>query len=46
MQNDDTSRVRSFGRTVAVEVGALEDSFLNRGRPLGAARVLNAIGLG
>jgi DNA-binding MarR family transcriptional regulator/predicted GNAT family acetyltransferase len=29
-----------------VEVGALEDSFLNRGRPLGAARVLNAIGLG
>lgn len=46
MQVDDISRVRNFGRTVAVEVGALEDSFLNRGRPLGAARVLNAIGLG
>lgn len=46
MQIDDISRVRNFGRSVAVEVGALEDSFLNRGRPLGAARVLNAIGIG
>ncbi|MEM8958632.1 MAG: GNAT family N-acetyltransferase [Pseudomonadota bacterium] len=46
MEQDQISRVRNFGRTVAVEVGALEDSFLNRGRPLGAARVLNAIGLG
>lgn len=46
MQVDEISRVRNFGRSVAVEVGALEDSFLNRGRPLGAARVLNAIGLG
>jgi DNA-binding MarR family transcriptional regulator/N-acetylglutamate synthase-like GNAT family acetyltransferase len=46
MDRDQISRVRSFGRSVAVEVGALEDSFLNRGRPLGAARVLNAIGLG
>ena len=46
MQIDEISRVRNFGRSVAIEVGALEDSFLNRGRPLGAARVLNAIGLG
>lgn len=46
MQPDQISRVRNFSRSVAVEVGALEDSFLNRGRPLGAARVLNAIGLG
>ncbi|MXQ09794.1 GNAT family N-acetyltransferase [Alphaproteobacteria bacterium GH1-50] len=46
MQIDQISRVRNFGRSVAVEVGALEESFLNRGRPLGAARVLNAIGLG
>ncbi|WP_424969309.1 GNAT family N-acetyltransferase [Dinoroseobacter sp. S76] len=46
MQQDDITRIRNFGRSVAVEVGALEDSFLNRGRPLGSARVLNAIGLG
>lgn len=46
MQVDQITRIRNFGRSVAVEVGALEDSFLNRGRPLGAARVLNAIGLG
>lgn len=46
MQIDQISRVRNFSRSVAVEVGALEDSFLNRGRPLGSARVLNAIGLG
>lgn len=46
MEKDQISRVRNFSRSVAVEVGALEDSFLDRGRPLGAARVLNAIGLG
>lgn len=46
MYDDQINRIRNFGRSVAVEVGALEDSFLNRGRPLGAARVLNAIGLG
>lgn len=46
MQIDQIPRVRNFSCSVAVEVGALEDSFLNRGRPLGTARVLNAIGLG
>lgn len=46
MKLNDITRVRNFGRAVAVEVGALEDSFLNRGRPLGSARVLNAIGIG
>lgn len=46
MKQEDITRVRNFGRSVAVEVGALEDSFLDRGRPLGSARVLNAIGLG
>lgn len=46
MKQNDIARVRNFGRAVAVEVGALEDSFLDRGRPLGSARVLNAIGLG
>ncbi|MEP2891122.1 GNAT family N-acetyltransferase [Tateyamaria sp.] len=46
MNQANISRVRNFGRSVAVEVGALEDSFMDRGRPLGSARVLNAIGLG
>lgn len=39
-------RFRRFARAVTTEVGALEDSFLGRGRGLGAARVLNAIGRG
>ncbi|MGJ4951574.1 bifunctional helix-turn-helix transcriptional regulator/GNAT family N-acetyltransferase [Bradyrhizobium sp. HKCCYLS20291] len=43
---DPISRVRRFNRAVTTEVGALDTSFLGRGRPLGAARVLNAIGHG
>jgi DNA-binding MarR family transcriptional regulator/GNAT superfamily N-acetyltransferase len=43
---DPISRVRRFNRVVTLEVGALDTSFLGRGRPLGAARVLNAIGHG
>ena len=43
---DPISRFRRFSRAVTVEVGALDASFLGRGRPLGAARVLNAIGRG
>ncbi|MGH6777070.1 MAG: bifunctional helix-turn-helix transcriptional regulator/GNAT family N-acetyltransferase [Bradyrhizobium sp.] len=43
---DPISRVRRFNRAVTSEVGALDISFLGRGRPLGAARVLNAIGHG
>ncbi|WP_417672306.1 bifunctional helix-turn-helix transcriptional regulator/GNAT family N-acetyltransferase [Roseibium sp.] len=43
---DDISRFRRFSRAVTTEVGALDTSFLGRGRPLGAARVLNAIGHG
>jgi DNA-binding MarR family transcriptional regulator/GNAT superfamily N-acetyltransferase len=43
---DAVSRVRRFNRAVTSEVGALDTSFLGRGRPLGAARVLNAIGHG
>jgi DNA-binding MarR family transcriptional regulator/GNAT superfamily N-acetyltransferase len=43
---DPVSRVRRFNRAVTMEVGALDNSFLGRGRPLGAARVLNAIGQG
>jgi DNA-binding MarR family transcriptional regulator/GNAT superfamily N-acetyltransferase len=43
---DPISRVRRFNRAVTSEVGALDTSFLGRRRPLGAARVLNAIGRG
>jgi len=46
MQPDDVARVRRFNRAVTSEVGALDTSFLGRGRSLGAARVLNAIGHG
>ncbi len=44
--DDAVRRVRRFHRAVTSEVGALDGSFLGRGRPLGAARVLNAIGRG
>jgi DNA-binding MarR family transcriptional regulator/GNAT superfamily N-acetyltransferase len=37
-------RVRSFNRTVTQRVGALEEEFLSRGRPLGRSRVLWEIG--
>jgi DNA-binding MarR family transcriptional regulator len=40
------ARVRRFNRAVTVEVGALDTSFLGRGRPLGAARILNSVGRG
>lgn len=43
---DAVARIRRFNRAVTSEVGALDSSFLGRGRPLGAARVLNAIGHG
>src|SRR5260370_15188834 len=46
MPYDGVSRFRRFARAVTMEVGALDTSFLGRGRPLGAARVLNAIGHG
>ncbi|HTZ27308.1 MAG TPA: helix-turn-helix domain-containing GNAT family N-acetyltransferase [Streptosporangiaceae bacterium] len=37
-------RVRSFNRAVTQRVGALDDAFLSRARPLGQARVLWEIG--
>lgn len=46
MSLDQVARIRRFNRAVTSEVGALDASFLGRGRPLGAARVLNAIGHG
>ncbi|GAB0114707.1 bifunctional helix-turn-helix transcriptional regulator/GNAT family N-acetyltransferase [Acidisoma sp. C75] len=46
MSLDPVARVRRFNRAVTSAVGALDHSFLRRGRTLGAARVLNAIGHG
>jgi DNA-binding MarR family transcriptional regulator/ribosomal protein S18 acetylase RimI-like enzyme len=46
MTYDPVFRVRRFNRAVTTEVGALDTSFLGRGRSLGAARVLNSIGQG
>ena len=46
MSFDPVARFRRFSRAVTLEVGALDTSFLGRGRPLGSARVLNAIGQG
>lgn len=46
MMRDPILRFRRFSRAVTLAVGALDTSFLGRGRPLGSARVLNAIGHG
>ncbi len=40
------AQVRSFNRTVTERVGALDERFLGRGRPLGEARMLWEIGPG
>src|SRR2546421_12984167 len=37
-------RVRRFNRTVTQRVGALDDAYLSRSRPLGQARLLWEIG--
>jgi DNA-binding MarR family transcriptional regulator/GNAT superfamily N-acetyltransferase len=44
MDAQQIQRVRRFNRTVTQRVGALEDSYLRRGRPLGEARVVFEIG--
>ena len=41
MQADPIALIRRFNRVVTREAGALDNSFLGRGRPLGAARVLH-----
>lgn len=46
MSFDPVAQVRRFNRIITAEVGALDNSFLGRSRPLGAARVLNAVGQG
>jgi DNA-binding MarR family transcriptional regulator/GNAT superfamily N-acetyltransferase len=43
-QHGMIEQVRRFNRTVTQRVGALDDAFLNRGRPLGQARLLWEIG--
>lgn len=40
---DPVARLRRFNRAVAVEIGALDTSYLGRGRPLGVARMLTGI---
>lgn len=41
----EIEQVRRFNRAVTRRIGALEDSYLARGRPLGEARLLFEIGL-
>ena len=45
MDRDQVRKVRSFNRTVTQTVGALDESYLRRGRPLGEARLLFEVGL-
>ena len=44
MDGHQIEQVRRFNRVVTQHVGALEDSYLRRGRPLGQARLLHEIG--
>ena len=44
IDRDGVALIRRFNRTVTERVGALEESFLGRDRPLGASRLLWEIG--
>jgi DNA-binding MarR family transcriptional regulator/N-acetylglutamate synthase-like GNAT family acetyltransferase len=44
IDQDGVALIRRFNRTVTERVGALEESFLERDRPLGASRLLWEIG--
>src|SRR5579864_2481590 len=44
MEREMIEQVRRFNRTVTQRIGALDDAFLARGRPLGQARLLWEIG--
>jgi DNA-binding MarR family transcriptional regulator/GNAT superfamily N-acetyltransferase len=44
MNTNDVRQMRSFNRTVTERVGALDEHYLARGRPLGASRLLWEIG--
>lgn len=45
MEAEHIKQVRLFSRQVAQRIGALQDSYLSRGRPLGEARLLFEIGV-
>ncbi len=45
MGDDQIREVRRFNRLVTQRVGALDESYLSRGRPLSAARLIFEIGL-
>ena len=45
MPTPQIQQVRRFNRLVTRRVGALDQSYLSRGRPLGEARLLFEIGL-
>src|SRR3954451_10812636 len=44
MARDDVGTVRHFNRTVTQRIGALDEHYLARRRPLGASRLLWEIG--
>ena len=44
MVSEQIGQIRSFNRTVTRRIGVLEDSYLQRGRPLGEARLLFEVG--
>ncbi len=46
MADGSVEQVRRFNRVVTESVGAVNDRFLGRSRPLGEARLLWEIGLG
>jgi DNA-binding MarR family transcriptional regulator/GNAT superfamily N-acetyltransferase len=46
MDSTMVEQVRRFNRAVTARIGALEDAFLSRARPLGQARLLWEIGTG
>jgi DNA-binding MarR family transcriptional regulator/GNAT superfamily N-acetyltransferase len=46
MQTEQIERIRSFNRLVSQRIGALQDSYLSRGRPLGEARLIFETGPG
>src|SRR5689334_2584682 len=45
MVDETVARVRRFNRTVTQRVGALQEAYLSRDRPLGQARLLWEIGI-
>ncbi|WP_442582336.1 GNAT family N-acetyltransferase [Mesorhizobium sp. ASY16-5R] len=46
MQKDRIDQIRSFNRLVSQRIGALDESYLARGRPLGEARLIFETGPG